>query len=77
MDALVEDNRAILPSLLAFVLWSALADYDDAALVRAGLKPGRNHTGVMSGFLMLPPLHLMVAYAFQSSLKYGARPRVQ
>lgn len=68
---------AVVPFMLAIALWSALADYDDQARLAAGLKLGVNHTGVMSGFLMLPPLHLIVALAAQSALRYGKGHRVQ
>jgi hypothetical protein len=68
---------AIVPFVIVIILWSALADYDDEAAIAAGLNRGAGHTGVMSGFLMLPPVHALVAFLMQAALPYGARNRVQ
>ena len=59
---------AVVPFILIIFIWSAFTD--DA-------RNAGNHAGTMSGFVMLPPLHLLVAFLSQSGLQYGARHRAQ
>ena len=66
--ALSRTFGAVVPFVLIIFVWSALTDDPRGA---------GNHTGTMSGFVMLPPLHLLVAFLSQSGLQYGAKHRVQ
>ena len=63
---------AIAPILVAIGLWSILADIDLARQQAAG-KVRICGTGIMSGFLALPPFHLAVSAFSQAFMAYGAR----
>ena len=66
----------IAPAVVVIGLWSIVADID-LARQQAARRVPIDGTGSMSGFLVLPPFHIVVAGFAQAFLTYGARLREQ